>query len=188
MDYYHVNSVTDINYKKMLDDYHNYFSGRIAELTTNYKLLLDFKVLFSDSDLPHLMGWQKVVDKKNYAGHIIQLMDNKKLTLTSSRKHHNFNKIKNRLLNYNFLHEVFWEADPNVCVMTSDMKPNPLKLDIVFFKNTKPREIVVLGLRRAKGMNYFVPTTLHTEVSRNNPYLLRRKTSVRSITWLPKIN
>ena len=108
MDYYHVNSVTDINYKKMLDDYHNCFSGRIAELTTNYKLLLDFKVLFSDSDLPHLMGWQKVVDKKNYAGHIIQLMDNKKLTLTSSRKHHNFNKIKNRLLNYNFLHEVFW--------------------------------------------------------------------------------
>ena len=188
MDYYHVNSVTDINYKKMPDDYHNCFSGRIAELTTNYKLLLDFKVLFSDSDLPHLMGWQKVVDKKNYAGHIIQLMDNKKLTLTSSRKHHNFNKIKNRLLNYNFLHEVFLEADPNVCVMTSDMKPNPLKLDIVFFKNTKPREIVVLGLRRSKGMNYFVPTTLHTEVSRNNPYLLRRKTSVRSITWLPKIN
>ena len=162
--------------------------GRIAKLTTNYKLLNDFKVLFSDSDLPHLMGWQKVVNKGKYAGNIIKLVDNNKLTFESRRKHHNFIKIKNRLLNYNFLHEVFWESDPSVCVMTSDMKPNPLRLDIVFFKSTKPREIVVLGLRRASGMEHFVPTTLHTEKSRNNDYLLRRKTSITSIKWLPKIN
>lgn len=188
MDYYHVNSVKDINYKKILNDYRRYFSGRIAVLTTNYKLLSEFKVFFSDSDLPHLMGWQKVVNKRKYAGRIIKLVDNNELTFKNSRRHHDFIKIKSRLLNYNFLHEVFWENDPKVCVMTSGMKPNPLRLDIVFFKNTKPQEIVVLGLRRAKGMNYFVPTTLHTEVSKNNSYLLRRKTSINSIKWLPKIN
>lgn len=188
MNYYHVSSLKDINYKRILDDYRFYFSGRVAELTTNYKLLQDFKVRFSDSDLPHLMGWQKVVNKRNYAGRLIKLVDDNKLTLENSRKHHNFIKIKSRMLNYNFLHEIFWEKDPNVCVMTSNMKPNPLKLDIVFFKNTKPREIVILGLRRAKGMNFFVPTTLHTEVSKNSPYLLRRKTSIKSIKWLPRIN
>ncbi|MEY8441864.1 PBECR4 domain-containing protein [Lactobacillaceae bacterium 24-114] len=188
MNYYHVNNVNDINFKNILNDYRQCFSGRIAELTTNYKLLNNFKVLFSDSDLPHLMGWQKVVNKGKYAGNIIKLVDNNELTFESSRKHHNFTKIKNRLLNYNFLHEVFWENDPSVCVMTSDMKPNPLRLDIVFFKNTKPREIVVLGLRRASGMEHFVPTTLHTERSKDNDYLLRRKTSITSTNWLPKIN
>lgn len=188
MNYYHINGLKDINYKKILEDYRRFFSGRAAELKTNYKLIEDFKVLFSDSDLPHLMGWQKIVNKKNYAGRLIKLVDNNELTLENSRRHYNFNKVKSRMLNYNFLHEVFWENDPNVCVMTSDMKPNPLKLDIVFFKNTNPREIVVLGLRRAKGMNFFVPTTLHTEVSKNSLYLLRRKTSIKSIKWLPRIN
>lgn len=188
MNYYHVNNVDDINYKVILNDYRQCFSGRIAELTTNFKLLNDFKVLFSDSDLPHLMGWQKVVNKRKFASNIIRLVDSNKLTFENSRKHHNFTRIKSRLLNYNFLHEVFWENDPNICVMTSDMNPNPLRLDIVFFKNPKPREIVVLGLRRAKGMEHFVPTTLHTERSKNNDYLLRRKTSITSIRWLPKID
>lgn len=187
MEYYHVNSVRDIDYNKILNDYHRCFSGRVAELTTNYKLLRSFKVLFSDSDLPHLMGWQKIVNRRNYAGRIISLVDSKELTFENSRKHHNFNKIKSRLLNYNFLHEVFWEYDPRVCVMTSDMKPNPLKLDIVFFKNTNSREIVVLGLRRTKNMKFFVPTTLHTESSKNNQYLLRRRTNIKSIKWLPRI-
>lgn len=86
------------------------------------------------------------------------------------------------------MHEIFWDANSNVCVMTSDMKPNPLRLDIVFFKDTSPREIVVLGLRRAKGMNYFVPTTLHAEKKRDNQYLLRRKTSITSIKWMPRLN
>ena len=75
MDYYHVKNVNDIDYKKILDDYRRWFSGRIVELTTNYKLLQDFKVIFNDSDLPHLMGWQKIISKRNYAGHIIDLVD-----------------------------------------------------------------------------------------------------------------
>lgn len=102
MNYYRVNSLKDINYKKILDDYRSCFSGRVVELTTNYKLLQDFKVRFSDSDLPHLMGWQKVVNKRNYAGRLIKLVDDNKLTLENSRKHHNFIKIKSRMLNYNF--------------------------------------------------------------------------------------
>ena len=84
MNYYHVNNVNDINFKNILNDYRQCFSGRIAKLTTNYKLLNDFKVLFSDSDLPHLMGWQKVVNKGKYAGNIIKLVDNNKLTFESS--------------------------------------------------------------------------------------------------------
>lgn len=188
MDYYHVKNVNDIDYKKILDDYRRWFSGRIVELTTNYKLLQDFKVIFNDSDLPHLMGWQKIISKRNYAGHIIDLVDSGAFTVKTSRKNQNFPRIKNRLLNYNFMHEIFWDANSNVCVMTSDMKPNPLRLDIVFFKDTSPREIVVLGLRRAKGMNYFVPTTLHAEKKRDNQYLLRRKTSITSIKWMPRLN
>ncbi|WP_251547925.1 PBECR4 domain-containing protein [Limosilactobacillus caecicola] len=183
MEYYQVKSSLDINYQKILNDYRRWFATRQIVLTTNYKLLDKFTVVFSESDLPHLMGWEKVVSKKAYARNILHLVDNKMLTYTNSRHHHRFKDIKNRLLNYNFLHEIFWKHDPDICVMTSNMKPNPLRLDIVFTKNTSPREIVVLGLRRKKHMESFVPTTLHTESAKNNRYLLRRKTHITSFRW-----
>lgn len=170
----------------MLDDYRRWFSGRLIVLKTNYKLLKHFTVVFNERDLPHLMGWEKIVDKESFAKHIIKLVDSQRLTFQNSRHHRNFYKIKSRMLNYNFLHEVFWKNNPDVCVMTSSMKPNPLRLDIVFVKNTNPREIVVLGLRKRKSMDSFVPTTLHTESARNNPYLLRRKTRIVAAHWQNK--
>ena len=39
MNYYHINGLKDINYKKILEDYRRFFSGRAAELKTNYKLI-----------------------------------------------------------------------------------------------------------------------------------------------------
>lgn len=187
MEYYQVRKANDINYKDILKDYRQWFSGRIAIVQTNYKPLASFKVYFSDTDLPHLLGWEKVVHKKAYATRLLQLVDQGLLTYQSSRKDQNFNRIKTRLLNYNFLHDIFWDRSQNVCIMAMNMKPNRLRLDVVFYKHTKPREIVVLGLRRNKNMDHFIPTTLHTESAKNNAYLLQRKTSIKSIEWLPKI-
>lgn len=187
MKFYQVNEAKDINYKLMLDDYRQWFSGRIAIVRTNYKPLLSFKVYFSDSDLPHLLGWEKVVHKRAYAKRLLKLVDNGTLNYQSSRRDQNFKRIKSRLLNYNFLHDIFWHRNQAICVMAMKMKPNRLNLDVVFYKSTKPREIVVLGLRRATKMDHFVPTTLHTESSKNNPYLIQRKTSIKSMQWLPRI-
>lgn len=129
------------------------------------------------------MGWQKVIDKGAYASNIIHLIDTNKFTLANTRKHRNFFKIKDRLLNYNYLHEIFYEKQQDICVITRDMKPNPLHLDIVFYKKNDPKHIVVLGLRKNHNLNYFVPTTLHVEKVSNNPYLQRRNTFIKKVSW-----
>ncbi|MFS1237441.1 PBECR4 domain-containing protein [Lactiplantibacillus plantarum] len=181
-DYLKVNCFADIDYKSILQDYHNHFHGRAVEVKTNYKRLESFKVVFNQLDLPHLMGWEKVTRKRANASKIISLINDDKFTLENTRKHSNFNNIKNRMLNYNFIHEIFIDQSIEVCVMTSDMNPNPLKLDIVFCEELG-RQAIILGLRKRSDMEAFVPTTLHTE-SLPNRYSNRRRTRVISLKWI----
>lgn len=180
----HINSLKDIDYYKILNDYRDNFSDKIALITTNYKKLSEFKVSFDEKNLPHLMGWQKVSGKNSSATSIIRMIESYKFIFSKTRHNPEFFRIKDRLLNYEFLYDVFYQEDTNVCVMTRDMKPNPLKLDIVFYKIKDPKRIVVLGLRRNKNTDYFVPTTLHVEKNKNNQYLNRRKTNIKNLEWL----
>lgn len=180
----HVNSLKDIDYHKILNDYRSNFSGGIAAITTNYKKLSNFYVSFDDKNLPHLMGWQKVLNKNSSATNIIKLIESDEFSFSKTRHHSEFFRIKDRLLSYEFLYDVFYQEDSNVCVMTRDMKPNPLRLDIVFYKEKDPRRIIILGLRKSKQTKYFVPTTLHVEKNRNNQYLNRRKTNIKSLKWI----
>lgn len=183
-EHYQIHTLNDINYLKILEDYRQNFAGKVVHITTNYKKLASFKISFDEKNLPHLMGWQKVLDKNKSATNIIALIENKEFTLEDTRKHHEFFRIKDRLLSYEFLYEFFYEHISKVCIMTSDMKPNRLKLDIVFYYPKDKRRIVVLGLRKRQNTSYFIPTTLHVESAKNNPYLKRRKTSIKSLTWL----
>ncbi|WP_124978509.1 PBECR4 domain-containing protein, partial [Ligilactobacillus salitolerans] len=171
--YLQILGFSDIDYQSILNDYRKNFHGNAIEIETNYKLLGKFKVVFNERDLPHLMGWEKVSKSSvSSASKIIKAIDSGLFTLQNTRSHSNFNKIKKRMLHYNFLYDVFVEQNVNVCVMTSDMKPNRLKLDIVFYQELK-HEAVILGLRKDKNMSVFVPTTLHTE-KLNNQYHYRR--------------
>lgn len=179
-----INKFIDINYLEILDDYQQNFAGKKICIYTNYKVLDKFLVSFDILNLPHLMGWQKIMDKGAYSSNIIKMIKNTDLTLSNSRRHSNFFKIKDRLLNYTFLYDIFYSESDNICVMTSNMKPNKLKLDIVFYKEKDPKHIVVLGLRKNKESTYFVPTTLHVELTKNNPYLYRRKTKIERLEWI----
>ncbi|MFD1420912.1 PBECR4 domain-containing protein [Lactiplantibacillus songbeiensis] len=63
-------------------------------------------MVFNQNDLPHLMGWEKVANGRSNAKYLINQIDDEKFTLASTRKHHNFDSIRNRLLNYNYLHDI----------------------------------------------------------------------------------
>lgn len=181
--YLQILSFSDINYLNILNDYRRNFHGKAVEVHTNYKPLEKFKVVFNQTDLPHLMGWGKVaMEGRKSAKRVIADIDCSQLTLESSRKHGDFNKIKKRMLHYNFLYDVFIEQSINACVMTSNMKPNRLKLDIVFYQEVS-KEAVILGLRKDQHMDVFVPTTLHTE-RLENPYHFRRRSHIKQITWV----
>ena len=126
------------------------------------------------------MGWEKL--KRKRATELIKDVDNLSLTKENSRKNHNWHQVSQRMLSYNFLNRIFFDQDINVCVLTSDMKPNRLKLDIVFLY-PRTKDCIVFGLRKPNNRDVFIPTTLHVEPA-DNQYKYRRKTSVKSIKWI----
>ncbi|GEL89316.1 PBECR4 domain-containing protein [Pediococcus parvulus] len=178
-----VSNTNKLNFKEILEDYRECFAGHEAVIQTNYNLLSSVKVLFNEHDVPHLMGWEKVRTKHKNASAIINDIDQGTFTAEVARKSHEYFRIKKRMQNYNFMHRIFIDCDINVFVYTRDMKPNRLKLDIVFCYLKEPKEVVVLGLRKAEGRDVFVPTTLHTESARNNIYLCRKRTQINSLDW-----
>ncbi|MEG1046557.1 PBECR4 domain-containing protein [Carnobacterium sp.] len=176
-----INCYADINFKALLDDYRHHFSRKLLIVETNYKALAEFSIVFNEKDLPHLMGWDKIMGKKKSAKFICGLIDKNQLTVESSKKHSRFNEAKKRMLNYNFIHDCFLHNTQNVCVMTKSMKPNPLNLDIVFYREGK-REAVVLGLRKDLKSGLYVPTTLHNK-NINCEYNRRARTKVNKTYW-----
>ncbi|KID42266.1 PBECR4 domain-containing protein [Fructilactobacillus fructivorans] len=179
-----ISDENSINFKDMLDDYRHYFSGHTVELTTNYNLLSQVKIIFNEKDLPHLMGWEKVriKNKDKNASKIIIDIDNLTFTKKLSKKNPNWKSIKKRNLNYNLLHRIFLDQDINVFVETSNMHPNRLHLNIVFVYNKK-RESIILGFRKTRTRDVFVPVTLHA-TNIHNQYNCRRRTKVKSLKWL----
>lgn len=177
-----ISDTSDIDFKAILDDYRSCFAGHRIQIGTNYNLLNSFDIVFTERDVPHLMGWEKVRKKANSASKIIKDIDSGLWTVRDAKKNRDWFKSKNRILNYNFMHRIFLDEDLVPMVLTSNMKPNRLNLDIVFVHN-KAHESVILGLRKAKGNDYFVPTTLHTE-KLDNQYNLRRRTRIDSIDWI----
>ncbi|WP_051258569.1 PBECR4 domain-containing protein [Atopococcus tabaci] len=176
-----IRGLSDINYYNLLEDYKKHFCGNLVTFETNYKLLESFDVFFEPKQLPHLLGWDKILSSKMGAGKIIKLVEGEKITLESTRKHHRFPEARKRMENYNFLHEIFIHTSQKVCIMTRDMKPNSMKLDIVFYKEDE-KEATILGLRKDYRMDYFVPTTLHTK-SLNNQFSRRKRTSIKKVIW-----
>ncbi|WP_204121493.1 MULTISPECIES: PBECR4 domain-containing protein [Levilactobacillus] len=178
-----ISSGTDIDFKMILEDYRACFSGHKVHLTTNYNQLSQFDIVFSENQLPHLMGWEKVKGRgSKSASAIITEVDSGTWTLSDAKKNQRWHEAKKRMLNYNIMHRIFLDQDLVPMVLTSDMKPNRLKLDIVFVAN-KAHESVILGFRKSKDKDFFVPTTLHTE-SLNNSYNLRRRTKISSLEWV----
>ncbi len=55
-----ISSEIDIDFKMILEDYRACFSGHKVRVTTNYNRISQFDVVFSENQLPHLMGWEKV--------------------------------------------------------------------------------------------------------------------------------
>lgn len=179
-----IRTFNDINYIEMLEDFERHFCGNIARVETNYKPLQSFNVYFEPKQLPHLMGWDKITNKKIGSSRINELIKLDNFNVESTRKHHKFHESRKRMLNYNFLHEIFIYKKHNICVMTRDMKPNSMRLDIVFYKELE-KEATILGLRKDNRMDYFVPTTLHNR-GLNNQFSRRRRSTVKNIKWNTK--
>lgn len=178
----HMNGYKDVVLVDILNNYRNNFHNRSCVITTNYKGLKEFKVSFHDDGLPHLLGLH-YVSKTKFGSSITANIDNGKMTAETILKHHEFapRDIKNRILLYPFLNEVFFDQKIKVCVPMTGLKPNSMKLDCVFTKISSKNEIV-LGLKRDCRNSIFKPATLH--LNKKPKYNHLKCSKVESIIWI----
>lgn len=171
----------DVVLANILNDYRCNFHGKSCRVLTNFKGLSQFEVAFYEEGLPHLIGLH-YVGKNKVGNRILQDIDSGKMTSQTIRNHHNFGAqdIKNRIMLYPFLYEVFTDQKIKVCVPMENERLNPMKLDCVFTK-MRSKEEIVLGLRRDRKDGIFKPTTLHS--NKRPRYTLMKRSKVKSIIW-----
>ncbi|MEB6085064.1 PBECR4 domain-containing protein [Enterococcus casseliflavus] len=176
-----LNRYNDVVLTNLLNDYRCNFHGRSCKVRTNYKGLKEFEVAFYDEGLPHLLGLHYV--GKNRAGsRILEDIDSGRMTAQTIMKHAEFRQkdIRNRILLYPFVYEVFVDQKIKVCVPMDNVKPNNMRLSCVFTKKGTKEEIV-LGLKRDNRDGIFKPATLHS--NKKAKYTLLKCSKVESIIW-----
>lgn len=176
-------SYRDVVLIRILDDYRCNFHGKSCVITTNYVGLKEFTVSFHEDDLPHLIGLH-YVSKERRAGKIIKEIDNGKLTAKSIMNHSEFGAkdIKNRILLYPFIHEVFVKQSIKLCVPMENVKPNNMKLICVFTKwDSNLKEEIILGLKRDHQNGIFKIATLHSRKKAH--YTCLKCSKVLSMIW-----
>ena len=103
--FYKIDNINDIDLQMLLSDYIENFTRQKLIITTTYDKLKEIEIRFNKRNIHHLLGLHKV--QNNNATKTLQNILEGKLTIKDIKKHHNFGEIRNRLLNYNFLHKCF---------------------------------------------------------------------------------
>ena len=177
-----IETYKDVVLKDLLNDYRCTFHKHTCKLKTNYKKLPEFEIFFHEDGVPHLLGLHYVSTIK-YASGIIKDIDSGKMTSKSIQKQPNFGEkdLRNRILLYPFLHDVFVDQKLKICVPVENMKPNPLRLSCVFTE-LRGKEEVILGLRKDKTDGMFKPTTLHS--NKHLKYTKMKPSKIEEIEWV----
>lgn len=170
---------SDTTLQSTLENYQKNFCNRKCLIELDYKKMSDVIVMFSETDLHHLLGLHYVLGNTFQATKSIELIKNNELLISDFINHQNFSKMLSRVKKYNFIWKVFYDKTVDICVVDKDLIRNGMKLNLVIYESTG-RTAVVLGLRKIN--NYYRLVTLHESDSRK--YNNVRKTKIRNIKWL----
>ncbi|MEB7394293.1 PBECR4 domain-containing protein [Mammaliicoccus sciuri] len=179
--YYIVKNINEINLQMIVNDYIEHFTRKKIIIQTTYKPLEKIEVRFNKNDLHHLLGLHKVQNKKNNATKNLQRILEGTLTIDTIKTHPNYGIIRNRLLNYNFLHKCFIEQSIKLCIIPLENKRNPQKLSVVFIDQLNNVN-VLLGLKSDNSNRYYVPATLYV-VNDSSIYQRTKRTKIKSMKW-----
>ncbi|WP_154835883.1 PBECR4 domain-containing protein [Staphylococcus pasteuri] len=178
--YLKINSQNDVDLQNILNDFINCFCNGYVEVKTKYKKLPVFKISFHKNNLPHLLGLhytQNNVSAKKIIGRITE----GKITHESIKKNHEYNNIKDRLINYNFLHKCFIDREIKLCVIVPKHSINPQKIDVAFIDD-KNSKLMILGLKKGYNSDFFIPATMYI-LGKNSSYRRMRRTDIIDIEW-----
>lgn len=171
----------EIVLSELLSDYRKNFAGKTILMRSNYKYLQEFKVMFHDDNLPHLLGLHYVSQIK-YATGILKNIESGKMTEKTIQRHPEFNArdLKGRITAYPLLYDIFHDNKVQVLIPTENMKPNSMRLECVFTSENEKGEYV-LGLRKDKIDGIYKPTTLY--FSRKKRFSNMRKSTITYREW-----
>ncbi|MGW7930001.1 hypothetical protein BU107_13700 [Staphylococcus xylosus] len=179
--YYMVENINAIDLQMLLNDYKENFTKKKLIINTTYEKLKTIEVRFSERDIHHLLGFHKVQNRGNNATKTLQNISEGKLTILSIKNHPNYGEMRNRLLNYNFLHKCFIDRIIRLCVIPADKKRNPQKLSVVFIDYNNNMNIL-LGLKLDSSRRYYVPATMYV-VNDSSVYKRTKKTKILDMKW-----
>lgn len=180
-DYYRVEKINDIDLQMLLNDYIDFFTKRKLIVKTTYFKLEQFEIRFNKRDIHHLLGFHKVKNKNVNATKTLQLILEGKLTIKDIKTHHNFGEIRNRLLNYNFLHKCFIDQEINLCVIPKEKRKNPQSLAVLFIDDYNNINMMI-GLKLDKSGRYYVPATMY-QINDSSVYQRTKRTRITNMWW-----
>ena len=164
---------------EILNDYKENFCNKMCCIETAYKEMEFINIYFSKTDLHHLLGFHKVLPGN--ATKTINDIENGNLTIKHIKKHQNYGMIKTRIDNYNFIHDVFYKNNVELCIVEKDINSNTMDLNLIIYKK-KGYEVIVLGLKKNYKNDIYYFATLHKTYE--NKYKDTRKTKIKNIKWL----
>lgn len=169
------------NLKVLLTDYNKNFANRTVEMKTNYKKISMIKIKMEENNFPHLLGLHYCVHGKSATElcRMIKLdqLDYEKIKRTQEFKAYN---IKDRIGCYSYLAQFIQGATGRVFYPTDNLKPNPMRLTLVF-SEIKGGGEVVLGVRKDIKQDCYRLATLH--YSRKQKYTNMRSSKILSTKW-----
>lgn len=164
---------------EILNDYKENFCNKMCCIEIAYKEMEFINIYFSKTDLHHLLGFHKVLPGN--ATKTINDIENGNLTIKHIKKHQNYGMIKTRIDNYNFIHDVFYKNNVELCIVEKDINSNTMDLNLIIYKK-KGYEVIVLGLKKNYKNDIYYLATLHKTYE--NKYKDTRKTKIKNIKWL----
>lgn len=179
--YYKVENINNIDLQMLLNDYIECFTKKKLIVQTTYLKLEKFEIRFNTKDIHHLLGFHKVQNRNNNATKTLQSILKGELTIDIIKKHHEFGTIRNRLINYNFLHKCFIEQTVKLCVIPKENRKNPQKLAILFIDYHKNINMMI-GLKLANGGKYYVPATMY-QINNSSIYNRTKRTRITNMWW-----
>ncbi|GJF55836.1 PBECR4 domain-containing protein [Staphylococcus argenteus] len=177
--YYKVQNINDINLQMLLSDYIENFTRQKLIIHTTYDKLKEIEVRFNKRNIHHLLGLHKV--HNNNATKTLQNILEGKLTIKEIKKHHNFGEIRNRLLNYNFLHKCFIDKEIKLCIIPQEKNKNPQRLAVVFIDYYNDVNMLI-GLKLDNSQNYYIPATMY-QMNNSSIYNRTKRTRITKIEW-----
>ena len=177
--YYKIDNINDIDLQMLLSDYIENFTRQKLIINTTYDKLKRIEIRFNKRNIHHLLGFHKV--QNNNATKTLQNILEGKLTIKDIKKHHNFGEIRNRLLNYNFLHKCFIKKEVRLCVIPKEKNKNPQHLSVVFIDYYNNINMLI-GLKLDRSQRYYVPATMY-QINEASIYNRTKRTKITHIEW-----